>query len=100
MEEPCKLPLMEGRLISYLSWFKNFLSSSPTSFYLMYLELFLFLWTAFFRVQKLKYSAAAKSLQLCPSLRDPIDGSPPGSAVPGILQSKTLEWVAIFFSNA
>ena len=43
--------------------------------------------------------AAAKSLQLCPTLCDPIDGSPPGSAVPGILQARTLEWVAISFSN-
>ena len=42
-------------------------------------------------------SAAAKSLQLRPTLCDPIDGSPPGSAVPGILQARTLEWVAISF---
>ena len=45
-------------------------------------------------------AATAKSLQLCPILCDPIDGSPPGSAVPGILQARTLEWVAISFSNA
>ena len=45
-------------------------------------------------------AAAAKSLQSCPTLCEPIDGSPPGSAVPGILQAKTLEWVAISFSNA
>ena len=44
-------------------------------------------------------AAAAKSLQLCPTLCDPIDGSPPGSPVPGILQAKTLEWVAISFSK-
>ena len=44
-------------------------------------------------------AAAAKSLQSRPTLCDPIDGSPPGSAVPGILQARTLEWVAIFFSN-
>ena len=44
--------------------------------------------------------AAAKSLQLCPTLCDPIDSSPPGSPVPGILQARTLEWVAISFSNA
>ena len=43
-------------------------------------------------------AAAAKSLQSCPTLCDPIDGSPPGSAVPGILQARTLEWVAISFS--
>ena len=42
----------------------------------------------------------AKSLQLCPTLCDPIDGSPPGSPVPGILHTRTLEWVAISFSNA
>ena len=47
-----------------------------------------------------KDAAAAKSLQSCPTLCDPIDGSPPGSAVPGILQARTLEWVAISFSNA
>ena len=45
-------------------------------------------------------AAAAKSLQLCLTLCDPIDGSPPGSPVPGILQARTLEWVAISFSNA
>ena len=45
-------------------------------------------------------AAAAKSLQSCPTLCDPIDGSPPGSAVPGILQARTLEWVVISFSNA
>ena len=45
-------------------------------------------------------AAAAKSLQSCPTLWDPIDGSPPGSPVPGILQASTLEWVAISFSNA
>ena len=45
-------------------------------------------------------TATAKSLQLCPTLCDPIDGSPPGSPVPGILQARTLEWVAISFSNA
>ena len=45
-------------------------------------------------------AAAAKSLQLCLTLCDPIDSSPPGSPVPGILQARTLEWVAISFSNA
>ena len=45
-------------------------------------------------------AAAAKSLQSRPTLCDPIDGSPPGSPVPGILQARTLEWVAISFSNA
>ena len=50
------------------------------------------------RVQLL--AAAAKSLQLCPTLCDPIDGSPLGSSIPGLLQARTLEWVAISFSNA
>ena len=45
-------------------------------------------------------AAAAKSLQSCPTLCDPIDGSPLGSSVPGILQARTLEWVTISFSNA
>ena len=45
-------------------------------------------------------AAATKSLQSCPTLCDPIDGSPPGSPVPGILQARTLEWAAIAFSNA
>ena len=43
-------------------------------------------------------AAATKSLQSCPTLCDPIDGSPPGSPVPGILQARTLEWVAIAFN--
>ena len=46
------------------------------------------------------YAAAAKSLQSCPTLCDPIDGSPPGSPVPGLLQARTLEWVAMSFSSA
>ena len=45
-------------------------------------------------------AAAAKSPQLCPTLCDPIDSSPPGSPVPGILQARPLEWVAISFSSA
>ena len=49
--------------------------------------------------QNLAAAAAAKSLQSCPTLCDPIDGSSPGSPVPGILQARTLEWVAISFSN-
>ena len=44
-------------------------------------------------------AAAAKSLQSCPTLCNPMDGSPPGSAIPGILQARTLEWVAISFSK-
>ena len=56
---------------------------------------------AFDKIQHLfMIAAAAKSLQLCPTLCDPIDGSPPGSPIPGILQARILEWVAISFSNA
>ena len=47
-----------------------------------------------------RVAAAAKSLQSCPTLCDPIDGSPPGSPIPGIFQARTLEWAAISFSNA
>ena len=50
--------------------------------------------------QEVAAAAADKLLQSCPTLCDPIDGSPPGSPVPGILQARTVEWVAISFSNA
>ena len=50
-------------------------------------------------IKSVAAAAAAKSLQSCPTLCDPIDGSPPGSPVPGILQARTLEWVAISFST-
>ena len=52
------------------------------------------------RVGHAAAAAAAASLQSCPTLCDPTDGSPPGSPIPGILQARTLEWVAISFSNA
>ena len=58
------------------------------------------LWMKFFLYTSLYVAAAAKSLQLCLTLCDPIDGSPRGSSVPGILQARILEWVAISFSNA
>ena len=48
---------------------------------------------------RLAAAAAATSLQSCPTLCDPIEGSPPGSPIPGILQARTLEWVGISFSN-
>ena len=51
-------------------------------------------------ITKVSAAAAARSLQSCPTLCDPIDSSPPGSSVPAILQARTLEWVAISFSNA
>ena len=73
----------------------NWTHLSCSLLYFLYLELCL--------AQSLcpwERSAAAKSLQSCPSLCDPIDGSPPGSPVPGILQARTLEWVVISSSNA
>ena len=66
-----------------------------TTFYVLFIcNLFVF------KLQNVAAAAAAKSLQSCPTLCDPIDGSPPGSSVPGILQARTLEWVAISFSSA
>ena len=54
----------------------------------------------FLMVDRYAAAAAAKSLQSCPTLCNPIEGSPPGFPIPGILQARTLEWVAISFSNA
>ena len=51
-------------------------------------------------LKEISAAAAAKSLQSCPTLCDPIDSSPPGSPIPEILQARILEWIAIFFSNA
>ena len=53
-----------------------------------------------FSIGPTQTAAAAESLQSCPTLCDPVEGSPPGSPVPGILQARTLEWVAISFSKA
>ena len=53
-----------------------------------------------YSIKEYAAATAAKSLQSCPTLCDPIDSSSPGSPVPGILQARTLEWVAISFSNA
>ena len=64
---------------------------------------FTYCWSLAWRILSitlLAWAAAAKLLQLCPTLCNPIDGSPPGSPVPGILQARILEWVAISFSNA
>ena len=69
------------------------------TFYIFLLQLSLNLYCLHFHLPAAA-AAAAKSLQSCPTLCDPIDGSPPGSAVPGILQARILEWVAISFSNA
>ena len=68
----------------------------------MLLDPFIFIQYEFWPILSLSIdtAAAAKSLQSCPTLCDPIDGSPPGFPVPGILQARTLEWVAVSFSNA
>ena len=67
-------------------------------------KIYTFFWLIVTHIYKYMYISyiytAAKSLQSCPTLCDPIDGSPPGSPIPGILQARTLEWVAISFSNA
>ena len=73
---------------SYCLYSWSLLCSSP----LCFLHALFYWWLA--------AAAAAKSLQSCPTLCNPIDGSPPGFPVPGILQARTLEWVAISFSNA
>ena len=74
------------------------------STYFLSLDLYLWNFDGKIRIKFMcnleKWYAAAKSLQLCLTLCDPIDGSPPGSPVPGILQARTLEWVVISFSNA
>ena len=67
---------------------------------------FMYCWSLAWRILSITLlvcaiaAAAAKSLQSCPTLYDPIDGLPPGSPIPGLLQARTLEWVAISFSNA
>ena len=79
-------------MISVLTWYHYEETGTPC------------LWSLGFLILNgnldLNTAAAAKLLQLCPTLCDPIDGSPPGSAVPEILQAGTLEWVAISFSSA
>ena len=87
----------------YLYSFFSFISS----FFKFCLEstlIFLYVLTPISKYHRLTFltppPTTTKSLQSCPTLCDPIDGSPPGSPVPGILQARTLEWVAISFSNA
>ena len=74
---------------------KSFIVSGLTFRTLIHFE-FIFV----YGVRKCSATAAAKSLQSCPTLCDPVDDNSPGSPVPGILQARTLEWVAISFSNA
>ena len=90
--EPLGKPLSLWPTVNLSTWAENQLHILPTfpGNILLIISFFLYIQTA----------AAAKSLQSCPTLWDPIDGSPSGSPVPGILQARTLEWVAISFSNA
>ena len=76
----------------------NFEHSNKHVVVILIFKIFISLRT--YGVDHLCAAAAAKLLQSCPTLWDPIDGSPPGSPIPGILQARTLEWVAISFSNA
>ena len=80
---------------SYLAWYQPWLSQI-----FLLCRVFMQLNSTGEKYIPMIAAAAAKSLQSCPTLCDPIDGSPPGSPFPGILQARTLEWVAISFSNA
>ena len=91
-----------GRIWIFLGW-QNFMAlcSLDRECYAGVSFLYVVLMSEPFLFYILKISTAtAKSLQSCPTLCGPIDGSPPGSPVPGILQARTLEWVAVSFSNA
>ena len=87
--------------VSNFAWkFKNLVSWETPQWDRKGLDFWWWVWKVEGKVQSSHAAAAAKSLQLCPTLCDPIDGSPPGSPVPGILQARTLQWVAISFSSA
>ena len=89
------------RLFSLLDWLYFFLRTVDSIFIDLFLDfLHCCIDLCVYLPVPHSLAAAAKSLQSCPTLCDPIDGSPPGSPVPGILQARTLEWVAISFSNA
>ena len=81
--------------MNYIFFIHSFVSGHLGCFHLTPFQLNLYSLSGIFHA-----AAAAKLLQSCPTLCDPIDGSPPGSPVPGTLQARTLEWVAISFSNA
>ena len=92
--------------MSIMKQLELFFSLGLLTPFLSFLLFFFFLFLNSYRILTVSAevcviaAAAAKLLQSCLSLCDPIDGSPPGSLVPGILQARTLEWVAISFSNA
>ena len=96
-EEPGGLPSMGLHRVGH-NW--SDLAAAAAGTYLLFKSNSLRCSFIFCRLSSIYAAAAAKSLQSCPTLCNPIDGSPPGFPVPGILQARTLEWVAIFFSNA
>ena len=89
-----------GQTLNSFLWHLQYILSETTFINLTWglVKTLAFSWNDLFTLSR--RAAAAKLLQSCPTLCNPIDGSPPGSHVPGILQARTLEWVAIFFSNA
>ena len=95
-------PACRGQIVALLGH-HNFMSqllcwiNLPLS---LFLQIYIYYWFCFSGESCIHTAAAAKSLQSCPTLCDPMDGSPPGSPVPRILQARTMEWVAISFSNA
>ena len=92
--------LMAFGLKSVFVWYEYHYPCFPViSVCMKYIFFYFNLWVSF-TLKWVSAAAAAKSHQLCPTLCDPIDGSPPGSSIPGILQARTLEWVGISFSNA
>ena len=93
--------LTDRYIIGENSIFKSTLNLPIYSFWKICIDMFpLWMNKVFVLLQYHAAAAAAKSLQSCPTLCDPMDCSPPGSPVPGILQARILEWVAISFSNA
>ena len=89
--------IKRNTVLTQVSWMnlENFMLSESS-----YKRLHIIWFYLYTCLEESNSAAAAKSLQSCPTLCDPIDGSPPGSPIPGILQARTLEWVAISFSNA
>ena len=94
------LKISPGKVLSFCPAFFFFFISQWRTINWRLISLLLHCTVSYYMKSKYAAAAAAKSLQSCPTLCDPRDGSSPGSPVPGILQARTLEWVAISFSNA
>ena len=93
----CLSPFLHFNHIYTLDWKKNRSILDQMFFDVKWGH---YLYQNIYYIKTVYAAAAAKSLQSCPTLGNPIDGSPPGSPIPGILQARTLEWVAISFSNS